>query len=105
MSQTSQEAIDEVAEIIADAARLPLYDAAYALWRQMSRLDRLEGRPTEEEVRINRSLSREEWRAKYEYERAHAYEGPLLGYVRRAFPRAGDSDIKQSIIEAVSFDK
>ncbi len=67
-------------------------------------MDRLEGRPTEEQVCINRSLSREEWWAKYKYERAHAYEGPMLGYVRRAFPRAGDSDIKQAIIEAVNFD-
>jgi hypothetical protein len=104
MYQTSQEAIDEVAEIIAEAARLPLYDAAYALWRQMSRLDRLDGRPTEQEVRINRALSREEWWDKYTHEREHAYDGPMFGYLKRAFPRADDSELKQAIIKAVSFD-
>ena len=104
MHQMSQQDIDEVAEIIAGAEELPLYDAAYALWRQMSRLDRLEGRPADEEVRINRALSREEWWAKYKHERAHAYEGPIFGYLEHAFPHADEGEIKQAIIEAVKFD-
>jgi hypothetical protein len=49
----------EVDAIITDAGKLPLHDAAYALWRQMSRIDRLDGRPTPEEVRINRTLTPE----------------------------------------------
>ena len=53
----SQEAIAKVAQIIAEAAKLPLNDAAFALWRQKSRLDTLEGRPTPEEVRAFRAMT------------------------------------------------
>jgi hypothetical protein len=104
MHQITQKAIDEVADITAEAGQLPLDDAAFALWRQMLRLDMLEGRPTDEEVRINRALSMEEWYAKYKHQRAHANEGPMFGYLRRAFPRVDDREIKRAIIEAVSFD-
>ena len=38
----TQEAIDQVTKIITEAAKLPLYDAAYALWCQKYRLDELE---------------------------------------------------------------
>src|SRR5260370_24581027 len=41
----SNSAMTEVDKIIAEAARLPLKDAAYALWRQSPRLDTLEGQP------------------------------------------------------------
>jgi hypothetical protein len=41
---TEQETATEIAAIIADAAPLPLLDAAYALWRRRYRLGRLEGR-------------------------------------------------------------
>lgn len=103
MYRITQEAVDEIAAIIADAGKLPLHDAAYALWRQMSRLDRLEGRPTPEKVRINRTLSPEQWQAKYRYEREHADEGPMFGYLKRAKPRAGDAEVRQAIIDAVKF--
>jgi hypothetical protein len=105
MRQITQEAVDEIADIIARAAQSPLNDAAYELWRQMSRLDSLEQRyPTDEEVRINRAMSPEQWFEKYRHKRDHAYEGPMFGYVKRAHPRADDHDIKQAIIEAVKFD-
>jgi hypothetical protein len=103
MYQVTPEAIEQIADIIADAGRLPLDDAAYTLWRQMPRLDNLEGRPTDEEVRINRALSPEQWRAKYRYEREHAHEGPMFDYLERAKPRASEADLKQAIIEAVKF--
>jgi len=39
----------------------------------MSRLDSLENRyPSDEEVRINRAMTPEQWLAKYRYEREHA---------------------------------
>jgi hypothetical protein len=41
----SNSAMTEVEKILAEAARLPLKDAAYALWRQSPRLDTLEGQP------------------------------------------------------------
>jgi hypothetical protein len=104
MNQITRQAIDEIANIIARAAQLPLHDAAFSLWRQMSRLDSLENRyPSDEEVRINRAMTPEQWSAKYRYEREHAYEGPMFGYLKRTHPYAGDADIKQAIIDAVHF--
>jgi hypothetical protein len=52
MRQMAQEAIDQVAKIVAEAAKLPLPDAAYSLWCQKYQLDELEGRmpPSPEEV-------------------------------------------------------
>jgi len=43
------------------------------------------------------------WHERYKYEREHAHEGPMFGYVKRAHPRADDADIKQAISEAVKF--
>jgi hypothetical protein len=99
---TEQEA--EVADIIAKAAPLPLLDAAYALWRRRHRLDTLEGRPTAEEVRINRTLSPEQFTIKYRWDRDHADEGPAFNHVKRAHPRADDGAIRQAIITAVKFE-
>lgn len=101
---TEQATADEIAGIIADAARLPLLDAAYALWRRRYRLDTLEGRPTVEEVRINRALTPEQMAAKYRRDRDHAHEGPTAGYFKRAHPRADDAAIRQAIITAVKFE-
>src|SRR5579871_3450353 len=94
MYEMTQDNVDEVAEIIAEAAPLPLGDAAFALWRQMSRLDRLEGRPTDEQVQEYRAMTQEQWHDRYRYEREHAYEGPMFHYLKRSHPRAGDTDIK-----------
>lgn len=94
----------EVADIIARAAPLPLLDAAYALWRRRYRLDTLEGRPTAEEIRVNRTLTPEQFSAKYRRDRDHAHEGPAFGHVKRAHPRADDAAIRQAIITAVKFE-
>jgi hypothetical protein len=94
----------EVADIIADAAPLPLLDAAYALWRRRYRLDTLEGRPTAEEVRINRTLTPEQFTAKCRWDRDHAQDGPAFSHLKRAHPRADDGAIRQAIITAVQFE-
>jgi hypothetical protein len=104
MYRPDQSDIDKVTDIVAEAATLPLPDAAFALWCQRYRLDTFEGRPTEEEVRVNRSLSPEQWKAKYRFERDHADEGPMFGYLKRAHPRADDAAIAQAIITAVKFE-
>jgi hypothetical protein len=101
---TSEERTAEIAEIIAEAAELPLKDAAYSLWRSRYRLDTLEGRPTPEQVLINRAMSPTEAAAKYRYNRDHAQDGPALTHVKRAYPRADDTEIKLAIIVAVKFD-
>lgn len=55
----------EVETIIAEAAKMPLRDAAFSLWRQRPRLDTLEGPPmTPEEIRVARALSPEELSSK-----------------------------------------
>jgi len=94
----------EVADIIAEAAPLPLLDAAYALWRRRYRLDALEGRPTDEEVRVNRTLTPEQFTIKYRRDRDHAHEGPAFNHVKRAHPRAEEGAIRQAIITAVKFE-
>jgi len=94
----------EIADIIADAAPLPLLDAAYALWRRRYRLDTLEGRPTAEEVRVNRTLTPEQMSAKYRWDRDHAQEGPAFNHLKRAHPGAEDGEVRQAIITAVRFE-
>jgi len=101
---TDQEDANEIARIVADAAPLPLLDAAYALWRRRYRLDRLDGRPTAEEIRINRTLTPEQMTAKYRRDREHAHEGPTSGYLKRAHPGADDTAIRQAIVTAVKFE-
>jgi hypothetical protein len=103
MSEMTREATDEVRKIVAEAAKLPLNDAAWALWRNMSRLDNLEGRPTEEQVRRFRAMTREQQGAYLKHEHECACEGPMFGYLKRAHPSASDTVVKKAIVEAVSF--
>lgn len=104
MDTTQPSAEDELSAIIASAANQPLLDAAYGLWRQSHRLETIAGRPTAEEVRINGTLTPEQFSAQYRYERDHAHEGPISGYLKRAHPRVDDQAIRQAIITAVKFE-
>lgn len=104
MKQTGPSPEGQIAEFIASAAKQPLLDAAFELWRWRYRLDSIEGRPTAEEVRINRTLTPEQISAKYRYDRDHAHEGPMFGYLKCAHPRADDAAIRQAIITAVKFE-
>jgi len=94
----------EIETIIAEAARLPLKDAAFALWRQRWRLATLEGRPTEEEARAYRASTPEQQAAKLRHDHDYAQDGPTFGHLKRAHSRADDADIKAAIIAAVKFD-
>ncbi|KJC55298.1 hypothetical protein UB31_02190 [Bradyrhizobium sp. LTSP849] len=104
MNQTEPSAEKQIASIVASAAKQPLLDAAFELWRWRYRLDSIEGRPTAEEIRINRTLTPEQFSAKYRYERDHAHEGPMFDYLKRAHPHASDDAIRQAIITAVKFE-
>jgi hypothetical protein len=104
MHQMSQEAIAKIAQIIAEAAKLPLNDAAFALWRQKSRLDTLEGRPTPEEVRAFRAMTPKQQAAKLKHDRDHADEGPIFVHLKQAHPHTSDADIRKAILTAVRFD-
>ena len=91
--------------IIAEAARLPLKDAAFELWRQKPRLDTFEGpRMTPEEIRAAHALSPQEVSAKVRYQRDHAQDGPTFQRLKRAHPDADDAEAKLAIIAAVQFD-
>jgi hypothetical protein len=94
----------EIAAIVAEGTDLPLRDAAYAIWRQRFRLDRLEGRPTAEYVRAFKAMSRPEQAAKMRYDRDYAHQGPIFPHLKSAQPRSSDDDIKQAIIAAVRFE-
>jgi hypothetical protein len=101
----SNSAMTEVDKIIADAARLPLTDAAYALWRQSPRLDTLEGQPmTAEEHAAAAARPMAEIMAKMKHEHDHAEDGRTFGRLKRAHPHATDADAKTAIIAAVKFD-
>jgi hypothetical protein len=94
----------ELQEIIAEAAALPLPDAAYAVWRCRYRLNRIEGRPTDEQVRIFRAMSPAEQAANMRHDRDYAQDGPAFTHLKLAHPRASDAEIKQAIIAAVRFE-
>ena len=96
-----------VEELLAEAAALPLRDAAYAIWRQKLRFERLEGR-----VWPRRDLSTPEAReramqesmARINHEHDFAQDGPTFDRLKRAHPHAADTELKQAIVEAVKFD-
>src|SRR5262249_40437384 len=71
--------------------------------RNIFRLDSLEGRPTDEQVRLFRAMTPEQQRAHIRHETEHADEGPMFGYMKRAHPRASDAHIRKAIMEAVRF--
>jgi pyruvate/2-oxoglutarate dehydrogenase complex dihydrolipoamide acyltransferase (E2) component len=104
MDRIEPSADEQIAAFIASAAKQPLLDAAFELWSHRYRLDAIEGRPTAEEIRINRTLTPQQRAEKYRYDRDHAHEGPMFGYVKRAHPRASDDAIRQAIITAVKFE-
>ena len=93
----------EIEAIIAEAALLPLQDAAYAVWRRRYRLDTLEGRPTAEGVRAFRAMSPPEQAAKMRHDRDHAQDGPAFTHLKSAHPRASDDEIRRAIA-AVRFE-
>jgi len=104
MSKTEPSAEEQIAAFVASAAKQPLLDAAFELWRCRYRLDSIEGRPTAEEIRINRTLTPQQMAAKYREGRNHAHEGPMFGYVKRAHPDVDDESIRRAIITAVKFE-
>jgi hypothetical protein len=93
-------------ELIREAAALPLRDAAYAIWRQKSAFERLEGRvwprrdcSTPEAA----ERSSRESQAQLKYEHDFAQDGPSFDRLGRAHPGATDEELKQAIIAAVQF--
>jgi hypothetical protein len=96
-----------VDDLIAEAALLPLRDAAYAVWRQKATFERLEGRvwPHKDiSTPTARKKADREFLARYQHERAFAQDGPTFDRLKRAHPHAADAELKAAIIGAVKFD-
>jgi hypothetical protein len=93
--------------LIAEAAALPLPDAAYALWRQKSTFERLELRrwePKDMSTPAAQEKSMREITAQIKLEHDFAQDGPTFDRLKRAHPRAGDAELKAAIVAAVKFD-
>jgi len=96
-----------VDDLIAEAAALPLRDAAYALWRQKMAFERLEGREwpshnlgTPEAAENSLAAIR----ARIKYEHDCAQDGPTFDRLKRAHPDATDDELKQAVLAGVKFD-
>jgi hypothetical protein len=96
-----------VDELLAEAAALPLRDAAYTVWRHKITFERFEGRvwprrdlstPEAREIAIRESTAR------INHEHDFAQDGPTFDRLKRAHPDAAGSALKQAIVEAVKFD-
>src|SRR5258708_14153969 len=96
-----------VDDIMAEAATLPLRDAAYAIWREKSAFERLEGRVWPQRdfsTPETTKRSMQEIGAALKYEHDFAQDGPTFDRLKRAHPRAADTELKEAIVAAVKFD-
>jgi hypothetical protein len=95
-----------VRDLIAQAAALPLRDAAYFIWRENSTFEQMEPRiwPRAD---INAPEAREkfnrEWVALREREHDTAQDGPAYARLKCAHPQADDAQARLAIIAAVKF--
>ena len=94
-------------DIIGEASRLPVPDAAYLIWREKTTFERLEGRRWRpRDVRTPAAAARSMRRISAQLKREHdtAQDGPTFDRLKRAHPRADDAELKQAIVAAVKFD-
>ena len=99
--------MSEIDRAIDDASKLPLFDAAYALWRMKEQLDRVDPQqeatpPRPIDLKDERALGKAVRAAiaNVLHERNTAHEGPTFGRLKRAHPEAKDEDLKRAIREA-----
>ncbi len=94
-------------DLIAEAATLPLRDAAYAIWREKSTFERLEGRvwpPRDFSTPEASKRSMQQINAALKREHDFAQDGPTFDRLKRAHPCAADAELKAAIVAAVKFD-
>jgi hypothetical protein len=103
--------MSEIDRAIDDASKLPLFDAAYALWRVKGQLDRADPQqeathPQPIDLKDKRALGRvvRSAIANVLRERDTAHEGPTFGRLKRAHPEAKDEDLEQAIKAAVKLE-
>ena len=103
--------MSELDRAIDDASKLPLFDAAYALWRMKGQLDRVDPQqeatqPQPVDLKDKRALGRvvRAAIANVLHERNTAHEGSTFGRLKRAHPEAKDEDLMRAIKAAVKLD-
>src|SRR5258708_24383139 len=92
-----------VDDIIAEAATLPLRDAAYTIWREKSTFERLEGRiwPQRDFSTPEASKrSMQEIGSALKYEHDFSQDGPTFDRLKRAHSHARDAELKYAIVPA-----
>jgi hypothetical protein len=95
-----------VDDLTAEAASLPLRDAAYAIWWQKSTFERLELRwwPLKDmSTPEARERSMREVSEQLKHEHDFAQDGPTFDRLKRAHPHAEDAEARQAIVAAVKF--
>ena len=96
-----------VDDIIAEAAALPLRDAAYLIWREKATFERLELRRWKaRDMSTPGAAARamQEISAELKHEHDTAQDGPTFDRLKRAHPHPDDAELKQAIVAAVKFD-
>jgi hypothetical protein len=96
-----------VDDLLDEAANLPLRDAAFALWRQKSTFERLEGRTwpqRDQSTPEAREKSQRDIMAQMKYEHDFAQDGPTFDRLKRTHPHVDDAELKAAIVAAVKFD-
>ena len=103
--------MSELNKIIEDASRLPLYDAAYELWRRRSDLDGLQSAPPPKAERAdltNPVVFRrivQDVMANLRQERETAHDGATFHRLKQAHPDALDEDLKQAIKAVIKLER
>jgi hypothetical protein len=103
--------MSEIDLAIDSASKLPLLDAAYALWRMKGQLDRVDPqqevtRPQAVDLKDERALGKvvRAAIANVLRERNTAPEGPTFGRLKRAHPGVNDEDLQRAIKAAVKLE-
>ena len=103
--------MSEIDRAIDGASKLPLFDAAYALWRMKGQLDRVDPEqeaihPQPVDLKDEQALGRVVRAAIVNvlHERNTAHEGPTFDRLKRAHPGVKDEDLQRAIKAAVKFE-
>jgi hypothetical protein len=103
--------MSETDRAINDASKLPLFDAAYTLWRMKGQLDRVDPQqeathPQPVDLKDERALGRVVRAAitNVLHEHNTAYEGPTFERLKRAHPGVNDEDLQRAIKAAVKLE-
>ena len=104
--------MSEIDQIIEDASRLPVFDAAYELLVKRQQLDRLEQTapsPRLQHANLSdpefiKSAMRDAY-ARVQHQMRTAHDGPTFERLKRAHPETNDDDLKRAVKAAVKLEQ